>query len=59
MKFDKNLYAGLIRHPLSTVKILYENLQALKLNKKVGENYSLTNRVYKVAGLDEERLFNL
>jgi hypothetical protein len=59
MKFDKNLYAGLIRHPLLTVKILYENLQALTLNKKVGENYSLTNRAYKVAGLDEERLFNL
>jgi hypothetical protein len=59
MKFDKNLYAGLIRHPLLTVKILYEKLQALTLNKKVGENYSLTNRVYKVAGLDEERLFNL
>jgi hypothetical protein len=59
MKFDKNLYAGLICHPLLTVKKLYENLQALTLNKKVGENYSLTNRVYKVAGLDEERLFNL
>jgi hypothetical protein len=29
MKFDKNLYTGLIRHPL------------LMVNKKVGENYSL------------------
>ena len=43
MKFDKNFYTGLIRRPLLTE------------NKKVGENYSLTSRFYKVAGLDEER----
>jgi hypothetical protein len=34
----------LIHHPL------------LMVNKKVGENYSLASRFYKVAGLDEERL---
>jgi hypothetical protein len=34
----------LIHHPL------------LMVNKKVGENYSLASRFYKVAGLDEEAL---
>ena len=45
MKFDKKLYAGLIGHPLMTVKKYSENLQALVLNEKVGENYSLTSSV--------------
>jgi len=45
MKFDKNLYEGLIGRPLMMVKKSNENLWALALNEKVGENYSLTSSV--------------
>jgi hypothetical protein len=45
MKFDKNLYEGLIERSLMTVKKSNENLRALTLNEKVGENYSLTSSV--------------
>jgi phenylalanine-4-hydroxylase len=38
MKFDKNLYEGMARHPLMMVKKLNENLRALALTERVGEN---------------------
>ena len=38
MKFDKNVYEGLVRRPLMMVKKSDENSQALTLNETVGEN---------------------
>jgi hypothetical protein len=47
MKFDKNLYEGLVRRPLMMVKKWDENLRVLALNERVGENYSLTSSQLK------------
>jgi hypothetical protein len=38
MKFDKNVYEGLVRRPLMMVKKSEENSRVLALNGKVGEN---------------------
>ena len=38
MKFDKNLYVGLVQCPLMMVKKSDENSRAFALNGKVGEN---------------------
>ena len=43
MKFDKNLYEGLVRRPLMMVKKSDENSRALALNETVSENYSPTS----------------
>ena len=46
MKFDKNLYEGLVWRPLMMVKKSDKNSRALALNEEVGENYSLTSRIF-------------
>ena len=45
MKYDKNLYEGLVRGPLMMVKKSDENSRSFALNGKVGENYSQTSNL--------------